>query len=101
MIKILVNKIRGLFVRLLIYKFYRRFIFDFKFMRNILSIAQFEEKCKIFLFSSPPSIIWAIKIIGSYKNSKNKINIILHGGLSSVIAWRSRNPFKRLELPEP
>lgn len=77
--------------------FFRRFVTDLRLAAYIFSQASQGPCSDIIFTASKPSTIWAVRILLDGRYRHLRVQIILHGELSSIDGWRSRNPYFRLQ----
>jgi hypothetical protein len=77
--------------------FFQRFVPDLRLVAHIFSQASQGPCSDIIFAASTPSTIWAVKILLDSRYRHLRVHIILHGELSTINGWRSRNPYFRLQ----
>ena len=78
--------------------FFKRISRDFLVVYKIINEIKYRDKISRILFTAAsPSVIWVLKILTLFNLADCRIQIVLHGGLSSINGWRSRNPFLRIQ----
>lgn len=73
-------------------KFFSRLGSDLKLITHLLNVTDKNKGNLLVLTSAIPSTIFALKFI----NRRIKVQLVMHGNLSSLTGWRSRNPFIQL-----
>lgn len=75
----------------------KRWVVDYKLLKNLTRMLNEDAQSHLLLTSISPPILMILKFIVGYLRRGKNAQVILHGGLSKLEGWRSRNPIIRLQ----
>ncbi len=74
-----------------------RWIVDYKLLKSLTRMFSKDTNSHLLLTATAPSTLVALKFLIKYVYRKRTAQVILHGNLSMLSGWRSRNPIIRIQ----